>query len=759
DGILLRPGQTLIQGAQVFNMVYNTQLVGNTVENVEAAANTGAPAYIGLLPYQYGVSQTLGTAAIGVEIRDNILTARPSYVRSTMNNNVLGTEGYYNYFLAQFNGPIGNAAVTLGTIFQNNTARNTANAFYLSTGAHSTLLCSTTLSNVGNLVEDRTLPNSTQASQNTAACAAVAGETLRNPENPSGTVAGLEYKYYEGYWSQLPDFNTLTPVKTGQVANFDLSLRQRDSGYGLQFTGYITVPQDGQYTFFTNSDDGSKVFIGSTQVLFNDNSQGNSEKSGSIGLKAGTHAFTVTYFQSGGGQSLNVNFQGPGVPKQTIPASVLKRGGTTSVAPTAPSSPASASTYRINAGGPQLSTAAGTFSADGYYSANSSVHSTTAAINPLYQTERYGTNGTLSYTLPIPNGTYQVVLHFAELYWTSAGRRVFDVSLENTKVLDNYDIFRKVGALTGTTETFTVNVTDGSLNLYMSSLAGDGGIDQPKLSAIEVVPSSGATPPTATSTYRVNSGGAQVSTTIGTFTADNYYTGSTSTYSTTAAINGIDALYQTERYGTNGTLNYAFPVTNGSYRVVLHFAELYWTSAGRRVFDVSLENTKVLDNYDIFRKVGALTGTTETFTVNVTDGTLNLYMSSLASDGGVDAAKISAIEIVPNTSVSATGSSTMQVLPGASSLEGKAATASAITAYPNPTTGAFTVSCASEAVQTASLTLMDALGKVVLQQRVELSAGQNEVPVQAQQLPQGLYQLILTPAKGARQVGKVLIQH
>jgi hypothetical protein len=740
--------------------------VGNTVENVEAARNTGAPAYIGLLPYQYGVSQTLGTAAIGVEIRDNTLTARPSYVRSTMNNNVLGTEGYYNYFLAQFNGPVSDAAVTLGTIFQNNTARNTANAFYLSTGAHSTLLCSTTLSNVGNLVEDRTLPNSTQASQNTAACAAVAGETLRTPENPSGTVAGLEYKYYEGYWSQLPDFNTMTPVKTGQVANFDLSVRQRDSGYGLQFTGFITVPQDGQYTFFTNSDDGSKVFIGSTQVLFNDNTQGNSEKSGSIGLKAGTHAFTVTYFQSGGGQSLNVSFQGPGVPKQAIPASVLRRGGTATTAPAAPAAPAT-STYRINAGGPQVSTAQGTFSADGYYSANSSVHSTNAAINPLHQTERYGTNGTLSYTLPVPNGTYQVVLHFAELYWTSAGRRVFDVSLENTKVLDNYDIYRKVGALTGTTETFTVNVTDGNLNLYMSSLASDGGVDQPKLSAIEVIPGSGgttttptsapSTPSAGTSTYRVNSGGAQVSTTLGTFTADNYYTGSTSTYSTTAAINGIDALYQTERYGTNGTLSYAFPVTNGSYRVVLHFAELYWTSAGRRVFDVSLENTKVLDNYDIYRKVGALTGTTETFNVNVTDGTLNLYMSSLASDGGADAAKISAIEIVPNTQVSATGSSTMQLLPGADSQETKAA--SAITAYPNPSTGAFTVSCTAETAQTATIALMDALGKVVLQQRVELMAGRNEVPVQAQQLPQGMYQLILTPAKGARQASKVLIQH
>jgi hypothetical protein len=142
--------------------------VGNTVENVEAARNTGAPAYIGLLPYQYGVSQTLGTAAIGVEIRDNMLQGRGgAYTPSYANNNELGMEGYYNYFLAQYIGSISTIPITLGTIFQNNTARNTTNAYYLSSGIHNTLLCSTTLSNVGNLVNDRKLANSTQGSVNT----------------------------------------------------------------------------------------------------------------------------------------------------------------------------------------------------------------------------------------------------------------------------------------------------------------------------------------------------------------------------------------------------------------------------------------------------------------------------------------------------------------------------------------------------------------------------------------------------------------
>ncbi|GGE93908.1 hypothetical protein GCM10011383_00740 [Hymenobacter cavernae] len=149
--------------------------------------------------------------------------------------------------------------------------------------------------------------------------------TLRTPENPANTVAGLDYKYYEGFWEVLPSFSTLTPLKSGSTTALDLSARQRDYGYAFQYTGFVTVPTDGQYTFYTSSDDGSQLYIGSTLVVNNDGSHGTLEANGTIGLRAGTHAFTVTYFQNGGGQELTVSYQGPSLAKQVVPASALRR--------------------------------------------------------------------------------------------------------------------------------------------------------------------------------------------------------------------------------------------------------------------------------------------------------------------------------------------------------------------------------------------------------------------------------------------------
>ncbi|TCJ12682.1 choice-of-anchor D domain-containing protein [Flaviaesturariibacter flavus] len=153
---------------------------------------------------------------------------------------------------------------------------------------------------------------------------------------------------------------------------------------------------------------------------------------------------------------------------------------------------------------------------------------------------------------------------------------------------------------------------------------------------------------TVSASYRINAGGPQVTNSIGTFAADNYFSPSPGNiHDTTAAINGTtdDAIYQSERWGNN--FDYAFPVNNGQYKVVLHFAETYWTTAGSRVFDVTIEGVKVLDNYDIVAKVGAFTATTETFTVGVTDGMLNINFSSLTAAGGKDNAKVSAIEVLP----------------------------------------------------------------------------------------------------------------
>ena len=149
--------------------------------------------------------------------------------------------------------------------------------------------------------------------------------SLRNPENPADAVAGLTYDYYEGNWGTLPNFGALTALKSGSNTMPELAIRSRDNDYGVRFSGYVTVPTDGVYTFFTSSDDGSKLFIGSTEVVNNDGGHAEQERSGTIGLKAGTHAISIPYFQGGGGQMLTVSYSGPGIGKQIIPASAYRR--------------------------------------------------------------------------------------------------------------------------------------------------------------------------------------------------------------------------------------------------------------------------------------------------------------------------------------------------------------------------------------------------------------------------------------------------
>lgn len=157
--------------------------------------------------------------------------------------------------------------------------------------------------------------------------------TYRYADNPVNVVNGLYYKYYTGSWTSIPAYNSLTPNKEGVISIFDYAPRTVSDYFGFRFNGYIDVPSDSVYTFYTSSDDGSRLYIGNVLVVDNDGVHPAQERSGSIGLKAGKHAITVEYFERNGGQVFNVSWQGPGIAKQTIPASNLYRfaGPVTSV--------------------------------------------------------------------------------------------------------------------------------------------------------------------------------------------------------------------------------------------------------------------------------------------------------------------------------------------------------------------------------------------------------------------------------------------
>ena len=144
--------------------------------------------------------------------------------------------------------------------------------------------------------------------------------------SPKHAVPGLQVAYYVGGdLSSALNLDATTPAKTGTVSVIDLAFAEARENFGLKFTGYIHVPKDGAYTFFTNSDDGTRLFIGKIEVVDNDGMHAPKEESGSINLKAGKHPIRVYFTQGGGGSALSVSYEGPGIAKSQIPSQALFR--------------------------------------------------------------------------------------------------------------------------------------------------------------------------------------------------------------------------------------------------------------------------------------------------------------------------------------------------------------------------------------------------------------------------------------------------
>lgn len=130
---------------------------------------------------------------------------------------------------------------------------------------------------------------------------------------------GVRYSYFEGEWNSLPDFKTLAPVKSGVLAHFDFSPRKEMERFGFEYTGFVRVPETGVYAFFTESDDGSRLYIGEEMIVDNDGLHGMVEKRGVIALAAGLHAMRVTFFEKTGGDGLQVYFKTEKSAKQIVP--------------------------------------------------------------------------------------------------------------------------------------------------------------------------------------------------------------------------------------------------------------------------------------------------------------------------------------------------------------------------------------------------------------------------------------------------------
>jgi len=146
--------------------------------------------------------------------------------------------------------------------------------------------------------------------------------TVNKEDIPTGNH-GLSYQYYEGRWSKLPDFSKLKAAKNGKISTFSLSPRKRNENFGFAFTGFIKIDKSGVYTFYTTSDDGTRLYINGKEVVDNDGLHGKRERSGKVKLTKGYHAIKVKYFEQAGYENLSVKYAGPGIGKKEIPGNKL----------------------------------------------------------------------------------------------------------------------------------------------------------------------------------------------------------------------------------------------------------------------------------------------------------------------------------------------------------------------------------------------------------------------------------------------------
>lgn len=148
-------------------------------------------------------------------------------------------------------------------------------------------------------------------------------------------VAGLYKTTYSGYFSDNVNFfATATPASVGgnpatsvQTTSIFEPATDDGSNFSCQWLGYFKPTTTQTYTFYTNSDDASYVWIGSNAIsgftttnatVNNGGAHGPTDASGSIALTAGVYyPIRIQFGEINGGDVMTFNYSTPSITKTT----------------------------------------------------------------------------------------------------------------------------------------------------------------------------------------------------------------------------------------------------------------------------------------------------------------------------------------------------------------------------------------------------------------------------------------------------------
>lgn len=288
--------------------------------------------------------------------------------------------------------------------------------------------------------------------------------------------------------------------------------------------------------------------------------------------------------------------------------------------------------FLLNAGGVDYTDPSGRlWTSDSVYANTGTTFSTSTPIEGtvlggMFQTERFDppAGPELQYNLPLPNGDYIVRLYFAEIAPNiNVGGRIFNVVLEGNAVETGLDITAQAGGkFRPLVKEYTTRVDDGALTVLLKRV-----VENPKISGIEVLRVR-MPRPIGEAVARINVGGGQYTDPFGrVWQADQGFNGGLISTTSSAVLGSqLPGIYNTQRYITAGNLSYNLPIASGRYRVVLHFAEIFFTSPGQRVFDVAVEGQTTIANLDMAARTVPFGSFTHVVETTVADGALNINL-------------------------------------------------------------------------------------------------------------------------------------
>jgi hypothetical protein len=136
---------------------------------------------------------------------------------------------------------------------------------------------------------------------------------------------GVKAEYFSGM-----NFNSLALTRTDPQIDFNWGdpggpdPLVGDDQFSARWTGQVEAVFTETYTFYTNSDDGVRLWVDGKQLVNNWTDHGNTENKGTIDLVAGqTYSVVMEYYENGGGAVAELRWSSPRTPKQIIPAAAL----------------------------------------------------------------------------------------------------------------------------------------------------------------------------------------------------------------------------------------------------------------------------------------------------------------------------------------------------------------------------------------------------------------------------------------------------